>query len=167
MTATANAAWVLRSNYSAGRAGGVTAEERGRTERELHEPAVTLTSKGAQWALRNGNQPNAAVRDAEEPAPTMAFGNNAARVEWVSSRPATTVAGDPRISAPGHRDRAGGERQHDQSIRIAVHEAAILQSFPPDYPWHGTKTAQFLQVGNAIPPRLAEAIVRAVTGGAR
>lgn len=148
------------------------------------------------WVLRAGNQPNAAIREADEPAPTMAFGNNAARVEWVlrngtnanactrpidepagtlffggrlnnvswvHTRPATTVAGDPRIAPPGHRDRAGGERQHEQSIRITVQEAAVLQSFPADYPWHGTKTAQFLQVGNAVPPRLAAAIVHAVT----
>lgn len=72
--------------------------------------------------------------------------------------------GDPRIAAPGHRDREGGERQHEQSIRVSVQEAAVLQSFPPDYPWQGTKTAQYLQVGNAIPPRLAAHIVAAATG---
>jgi DNA (cytosine-5)-methyltransferase 1 len=125
-------------------------------------PAPTLTGKsGGQWVLRNGT--NACTRPADQPAGTLFFGARLNNVSWVHERPATTVAGDPRISAPGHRDRAGGERQHEKSIRITMADAAVLQSFPADYPWQGTKTAQFLQVGNAVPPRLAEAVVRAVT----
>lgn len=98
----------------------------------------------------------------ERPAPTItAVGNQA----WALTRPATTVQGDPRIGRPGHKDREGGEGQGEQdALRVTVAEAAILQSFPADYPWHGTKTSQFLQVGNAIPPRLAAAVIGAATG---
>lgn len=83
---------------------------------------------------------------------------------WVFTRPATTICCDPRVSPAGHRDRAGGERQYSEgTVRLEPWEAGVLQSFPPDYPWQGTRTAQFRQIGNAVPPLLAQRILEAIT----
>lgn len=148
------------------RTGQVSTLGRGRTqryERDTSRPAPTLMANTDRWQLAVGARSNATTRDLGEPAPTILC-SRTTNVSWVSTRPATTVAGDPRIAPPGHRDRAGGERQHANSIRVSLAEAAVLQGFPADYPWNGTKTKQFLQVGNAVPPPLAGAVIASAAG---
>jgi len=145
-------------------------------ERDVDEPAPTI--KGGHdtgdrvWV--NGNRENAAKRHESEPAPTVMFSERANKVEWVENRPATTVAGDPRVHPPGHKrnsdDEAAGRdhyegRAGENAVRVTVEEASILQSFPPDYPWQGSRTAQFQQIGNAVPPLLARAVLAALTEG--
>lgn len=46
--------------------------------------------------------------------------------------------------------------------RLTPTECAILQDFPADHPFQGGIGAQYRQVGNAVPPRLAQAVGRAI-----
>jgi DNA (cytosine-5)-methyltransferase 1 len=84
---------------------------------------------------------------------------------WMDTRPATTVQGDPRVAGPGHKDGRPGSgypRQQDGAVRVTPSEAGVLQTFRADYPWHGKLGKQHMQAGNAVPPRLAEALLRVV-----
>lgn len=131
-------------------------------------PAHTVTGKTRSWALVAGKQDNSTVRSADEPAPTVAFGKDMASWRLVNGN-------RPNACECDADEPAGtlffGARQNDvritdglESRRIAVAEAAILQSFRPDYPWQGSKTRQFQQVGNATPPLLALAVLRSLIG---
>lgn len=42
---------------------------------------------------------------------------------------------------------------------LTVEECGQIQGFPKDYPWQGTDKEKIVQIGNAVPPPLSQAIV--------
>lgn len=56
-----------------------------------------------------------------------------------------------------------GRYLHPSQDRPITHwEAARLQSFPDDFLWHGSKSRVAVQIGNAVPPALAQAVAEDV-----
>lgn len=150
---------------------------RARDLRPATRPALAVTEKSRSWSVRTGRdvRPDGSdqTRSAEFPSPTVAGQS----ISWTWKRPATTVLADRRLWAPGHKvnaedrrrlgkdaaDERYGDRAGKTALRLDETEALVLQSFPRDYPLAGTRTSKFRQIGNAVPPRVAEAVLRELT----
>lgn len=115
-------------------------EDGSRQTRGSWRPSPTFTAEsGDQWKVElppwSGESGNRALpRQTDEPALTVATGRNRPSFGRQKGRPLT------------------------------VKECAILQGFSSDYIFTGTKTEQYRQVGNAVPPAFTKAIGDAVQG---
>jgi DNA (cytosine-5)-methyltransferase 1 len=91
---------------------------------------------------------------------------------WPWLFPSTTITGDPRVSARCHHyDGAqgrnaktteqvrSGEYEGWESIRLDLIDSIRLQGFPAAYPFRGSLSERRRQIGNAVPPPLAAALV--------
>lgn len=90
----------------------------------------------------------------EEHWPTSGYPNSYARLWW--DRPTTTLTrnfGTPSSARCIHPKCHRG---------LTAREGARIQSFDDDYIFAGAKTSRNLQIGNAVPPLLAEAIAKEI-----
>ena len=135
-----------------------------------HRPYPTIaagTSKGGQDPAMLGGSGARQTVQAEADAGRWQFAGagqtarkTAGQIPRDFDQPAHTITGAGSAAWIVQSGTRPWDANDPQSRRVTVQEAAVLQTFPDDYPWRGTKTAQYRQVGDAVPPRLASAVVR-------
>lgn len=93
--------------------------------------------------------------DLAKPAPTILASAGGNKTPWVDTK---------GIVVPYHRHLVKGGAPRTGKVpgarRITAEEAALLQTFPPHVQFAGTRSSQYTQIGNAVPPLLAEAVGR-------
>jgi DNA (cytosine-5)-methyltransferase 1 len=82
-------------------------------------------------------------------------------------RPAPTITGREHAAAGANLGSRGGvaraRRAGDvMGCKLTLEQCAALQGFPAGFAFEGDIDARFLQVGNAVPPRLGEVVGRAL-----
>ena len=102
--------------------------------------------------------------DLDAPAPTLPASMGGNRTPIVDQD--SLEAGTTPWTIEYHRRLEAGKgrlaRVPSRMRRLTVQEAAALQTFPQLMRWSGPRSAQFRQIGNAVPPRLALAAARSV-----
>ncbi len=147
--------------------------------RSLDRPAFTLISSSDRWKIEPasrgtgssgrpaGRHSSRSREDCRCQAELQAKGSKSGRPPceyapaWAYGRPATTVIGESRIFGPGSWPRIGrpSARVRGKPIRVTVEQAAVLQGFRHDFPWQGSRSQRFSQIGNAVCPPLARRVL--------
>ena len=82
------------------------------------------------------------------------FLHGSAPNNWVEGYHTKLMNGEPSL---------GLQDAPERLRRITVDEASLLQSFPSDYVFFGSQSSIYKQIGNAVPPPLAEAVCKVAT----
>lgn len=135
--------------------GGGTHSER----RSVDEPSVSIS--GASGGSTRPMLETRVLGGGRNPVTVdgVPVPGDARRLRDITDEPSTTVA----AQTGGGAGNAGPFVESGQRRRLTVEECATLQDFPAGYPWQGAKTAQYRQVGNAVPPTLARVVAESVS----
>ncbi|MGW2310773.1 DNA cytosine methyltransferase [Actinomadura luteofluorescens] len=106
------------------------------------------------------------------PATTMAAALGWPPGRRINTRGSRTTAGGNEFSADGPAVSLTGNgartwyRTDLGSVagRLSDSHAGLLQTFPADYPWHGSRSSRFQRIADAVPPVMAAAVLGAATG---
>jgi DNA (cytosine-5)-methyltransferase 1 len=141
--------------------GGAGIEWGGNSVRKaMREQSIT----GEGWKKKLGVEPgtNDAIRLTVEDAaalqsyPSMLRSNYGTGGDAANRGERTIHQPAPTLTSKADRNKWDGEKN------MTAADASALQSYEKPFEWRGSKTKQFLQIGNAVPPLLAKAVLEAL-----
>lgn len=142
--------WIIGAGKAMG--SGMVERYGTRRPRGVDEPAFTVRADaggmepgGMRWLVSNYSANGG--RGIEKP------GSKLQRSVRSADEPSTTLT-----------SKAGSMTWHDgteEMLRLSEWEAATLQSYPEGFTFEGTRGVRFRQIGNAVPPLMAEALIGA------
>lgn len=112
----------------------------------------TVLNTGRDWKP-GGTRVDAQELVAAGPAPAVA--GVPSQWRWVTRRPARTITG----TVGGRFGQGPATADGSTHVNVTVAEALVLQDFPADYPIAGDSRQRWKQVGDAVPPGLAVAVL--------
>ncbi|CAM3505119.1 MULTISPECIES: DNA cytosine methyltransferase [Saccharibacillus] len=120
-----------------------------KTDQEIYRIAIRAAENGIQLDYRN--LPDTLRTHRNQTSFLDRF-----KVHRANDIPHTVVA---HISKDGHYNI---HPDILQSRSFTVREAARIQGFPDNFRFEGPRTAQYVQVGNAVPPLMSEVIAKSM-----
>ena len=94
--------------------------------------------------------------------PSMAITTECGRNSPWSSASVVFLSPSPTLTSMPSAPKGQDSWMYNGRQRLTVEQCGTLQNFPDGHPWQGPKTAQYRQGGNAVPPKLAEVVGRAL-----
>lgn len=141
--------------------------------RPMDTPAPTITGghdrSNRGFISSDGSFRMAAIAEVAElqSYPMAVKRMGAGMVERYGERPGR-LASEPAFTlraSAGGREPGGFVFQEEdgETRKMTPAEGAVLQTYPPrPFVWKGSKSKQFLQIGNAVPPLLAQAVLASI-----
>lgn len=140
------------------------APPRARVLRQVRQPERRGAPQGRELAEQQGGEPGEAVplvpHEGAQPQCTVHSGGLPQHGDLDQREAEHRRARDVQQALPALEEvgrPVGGEGQPAHTCRACGRVGQVY-----DYPFHGTKKQRYRQVGNAVPPALAEAIARCI-----
>lgn len=130
--------------------------------------ALSRRRRAFMWGTHNEVTNGPALATAAPLRVTMAEALGWPAGERVRTRGNRRATGGNTFSADGPSwcltGKARSWERDSDGLRLTAGQAGMLNGFPPDYPWQGSRTSQFQQIGDVVNPLVGAHVLGGLLG---